>query len=69
MDGQIERVNQVVEQYLWCITNYHQDNWSNFLAMAKFAYNNIVHSLIEQTPLFANHGLHPSLTFKVCTKL
>jgi hypothetical protein len=27
--------------------------------MAKFAYNNIVHSLTQQTPFFANHSLHP----------
>ena len=25
-DGQIERVNQVLEQYLRCSINYHQDN-------------------------------------------
>jgi hypothetical protein len=29
------------------------------LAKAKFAYNNIMHSLTQQTHLFANHGLHP----------
>jgi hypothetical protein len=44
MDGQTKRVNQVLEQYLWCTTNYNQDNWLELLAMAKFAYNNIVHS-------------------------
>jgi hypothetical protein len=27
--------------------------------MAKFAYNNIVHSLTQQTTFFTNHGLHP----------
>jgi hypothetical protein len=27
--------------------------------MAKFAYNNIVHSSTQQTPIFANHGLYP----------
>jgi hypothetical protein len=26
--------------------------------MAKFVYNNILHSLTQQTPFFANHGLH-----------
>ncbi len=26
--------------------------------MAKFAYNNIVHSSTQQPPCFVNHGLH-----------
>jgi len=52
MDGQIEWVNQVLKQYLRCITNYHQNNWSKLLAMAEFIYNNIVHSLTQQTPFF-----------------
>jgi hypothetical protein len=47
-----------LEQYLWCKTNYHQDNWLKLLAMVEFAYNNTVHSLTHQTPFFANHGLH-----------
>ncbi len=28
------------------------------MAMAEFAYNNILHSSTQQTHLFANHGLH-----------
>jgi hypothetical protein len=27
--------------------------------MAEFAYNNTMHSSTQQTPIFANHGLHP----------
>ncbi len=27
--------------------------------MAKFAYSNTMHSSTQQTPFFANHGLHP----------
>jgi hypothetical protein len=26
IDGQTKGVNQVLEQYLWCMINYHQDN-------------------------------------------
>jgi hypothetical protein len=26
--------------------------------MAKFAYNNMVHSSTQQIPFFVNHGLH-----------
>jgi gluconate kinase len=27
--------------------------------MAKFSYKNMMHSTTQQTPIFANHSLHP----------
>ncbi len=59
IDGQIEWVNQILEQYLHCTTNYRQNSWSDLLSVVEFTYNNIVHFLTQQTPLFANHSLHP----------
>jgi hypothetical protein len=58
-DGQIERVNQVLEQYLRCFINYHQDDWVDLLPVAKFAYNNTFQESIHQTPFFTNYGHHP----------
>jgi transposase InsO family protein len=58
-DGQIEKVNQILEQYLCCIVNYQQDDWTDFLPLAKFAYNNTMHSSTKQTPFFSNYGHHP----------
>jgi hypothetical protein len=34
------------------------------LAMVKFMYNNTVHSLTQQTPLFANHGVRPKFNIQ-----
>src|SRR5882724_1449073 len=39
-DGQTERTNQTLEQYLRVYCNYQQDNWSELLPLAEFAYNN-----------------------------
>src|SRR5258708_10764231 len=39
-DGQTERINQVLEQYLRAYMNYQQDNWAPLLPLAEFAYNN-----------------------------
>ena len=36
-DGQTERVNQTLKQYLRIYCNYQQDNWSQLLLLAKFA--------------------------------
>ncbi len=55
----MEQVNHILVKYLWCTTNYHQDNWLDFLFIVEFYYNNTMHSTTQQTPLFANHGLHP----------
>lgn len=60
-DGQTERVNQVLEQYLRCSVNYQQDDWTAYLSLAEFAYNNSVHASTQQTPFFANYGYHPKL--------
>ena len=38
-DGQTKWLNQIVEQYLCCIINYHQDDWIELLSFAKFTYN------------------------------
>ena len=60
-DGQTERMNQNVEQYLRCYVNYEQDNWVEWLPMAQYAYNDSYHSVIKTTPFFANYGFHPSI--------
>jgi len=60
-DGQTERVNQILEQYLQVYVNYQQDDWVNLLPLAEFAYNNTLHSATMVTPFFANKGFHPKL--------
>ena len=58
-DGQTERQNQTMEQYLRAYVNYQQDDWVDFLPLAEFAYNNSVHATTGMTPFFANYGRHP----------
>ena len=58
-DEQIERVNQILEQYIPCIVNYQQDDWTDFLPFSEFAYNNTLHSSTKQTPFFSNYSHHP----------
>ncbi|MBW0557555.1 hypothetical protein O181_097270 [Austropuccinia psidii MF-1] len=42
-DGQKERVNQILEKYLWMYVSYHQDDLHTWLPLAKFSYNNGEH--------------------------
>ncbi len=50
-DGQTERQNQTLEQYLRGYGNYQQDDWVSWLAIAEFAYNNSVNSSTGETPI------------------
>ena len=59
IDGQTERVNQILEQYLHCTVNYQQDDWRDLLPLAEFAYNNTLYSSTKQTPFFSNYGHYP----------
>ncbi|MBW0568351.1 hypothetical protein O181_108066 [Austropuccinia psidii MF-1] len=58
--GQTERVNQIVELYLWMYVSYHQDDWYTWLPLAEFAYNNSEHSSTMQSPFFTIYGRNPS---------
>ncbi|SYW86803.1 uncharacterized protein UHO2_05427 [Ustilago hordei] len=58
-DGQTERVNQVIEQYLRMYCNYEQDDWANLLDTAAFVYNSMVHNSIGVSPFFACYGWNP----------
>ena len=60
-DGQTERVNQTLEQYLCVFCNYQQDNWSPLLPLAEFAYNNTSNKTTGTSPFFANKGYHPNM--------
>ena len=62
-DGQAERTNQTLEQYLRCFISYQQDDWADILHFAEFAYNNSVHSSTKVTPFFAYTGHHPRWNF------
>jgi hypothetical protein len=58
-DGQTERTNQELEQYLWLYTNFMQTNWSKWLSQAEFTYNNRLHSATGFSPFYLDHGHHP----------
>ena len=58
-DGQTERMNALVEQYLRTYCTYLQDDWAPFCASAEFALNNHASEATHVTPFFANVGQHP----------
>ena len=64
-DGQTERVNQSLEQYLRQYCNYKQDNWNDLLPLAEYAHNNSVTIATQISPFFANYRFHPRTNWPV----
>ena len=46
---QIKRQNQILESYLRCYINYQQNNWTQWLSITEFVYNNNIHAIIDKS--------------------
>jgi len=53
-NGQMERVNQELDQYLRLFVNKQQDDWYDLLPMAEFQHNNHVHFTTQQPSFLLN---------------
>ena len=58
-DEQTERINQEIGMFLRHYVNYQQDDWTEWLATAEFAYNDKKHATTGKTPFKLNFGRHP----------
>ena len=67
-DGQTERMNQELEQYLRMFIDHWQEQWPEWLGTAEFAYNNKVHTSTKVSPFEANSGQNPRMGFKMRKK-
>ena len=56
MDGQMEQMNQELEQFLRFFVDHRQKDWPEWLASAEFAVNNKVHTTTKISPFMANYG-------------
>jgi hypothetical protein len=55
-DGQIERVNQILEDMLRACIIHYGTNWDKCLTLAEFSYNNSYQSSIQMAPFEALYG-------------
>lgn len=63
-DGQTERMNAILEQYLRAYVSYLQDDWFDWLASAEFAGNSQVSETTRVSPFFALYGFEPRFGFE-----
>ena len=67
-DSQTERTNQELEQYLRMYVNHRENNWSEWLAMAEFAFNNKVHTATKMSPFQVNYERELRMGFDIRKK-
>lgn len=60
-DGQTERLNAVLEQYLRAFVSFSQDDWAKWLPLAEFSSNNAVSETTGVSPFYANYGFNPRM--------
>jgi len=63
-DGQMERINQELEQYLRVFIDYRQEQWPDWLETAEFAYNNKIHTATKISPFKVSYGQDPRMGFE-----
>jgi len=63
-DGQMERINQELEQYLRVFIDHRQEQWLDWLGTAEFTYNNKIHTATKISPFKANYGQDPRMVFE-----
>jgi hypothetical protein len=58
-DGQTERVNQCLENYLRCMVFAQPKKWHSLLSLAEWWYNTSFHTALKMTPFQALYGFSP----------
>ena len=56
INGQTERVNAIIKQYIWIYILYLQNDWINWLTFTKFTVNNSVLEITKVSLFLANYS-------------
>ena len=64
INGQTEKVNQELKQYLRMFINHRQEQWPEWLGTTKFIYNNKIHSATKTSLFKTNYSQDPRMGFE-----
>jgi len=63
-DGQTEKINQELEQYLRVFIDHRQEQWLDWLGTVEFVYNNKIYIATKTSPFKANYGQDLRMEFE-----
>ena len=63
-DGQMEQQDSMIKVSLWAFVNFKQNNWTKFLSIAEFAYNNAKNVSTNHTLFELNYNYHLWMLYK-----
>jgi len=64
-DGQTERMNRMLHEYMRCYIGAQHSNWEELLPSAQFSHNNSFSKAIGTTPFYLMYGYHPKTPLTV----
>ena len=67
-NGQTERMNQELEQYLKIYIDHRQSNWLEWLTTTEFVFHNKVHTSTNLLPFKFNYRKKPRMDFEIRKK-
>lgn len=67
-NGQVERINRILEEYLRKFMNIESNNWDEILATSEFAYNNSYSKSTGYSPFYLNLGKDPDPGITIVNK-
>jgi hypothetical protein len=62
-EGQTQRVNQMLEAFIRNYCSYHEDNFSDHLPLAEYAYYSTISEAMKFSPFCANYGFEPRINW------
>ena len=54
-DGQMEHINQTLEQFQCQYCNYEQNDWYEMLPLVEYSYKNSVTTATQKSSVYANY--------------
>jgi RNase H-like domain found in reverse transcriptase/Reverse transcriptase (RNA-dependent DNA polymerase)/Integrase zinc binding domain/Retroviral aspartyl protease len=60
-NGMVERMHQMLNHSIRCLSQDHMDRWDEFLPQTVFAIRAREHSVTKHSPFYLMYGVHPRL--------
>lgn len=61
-NGQTERINKRIKQYLHLFTQQRQNNWATLLPVGEFVINSRIQSALQHSPFEVMYGYQSNFT-------